>query len=294
VPVPAAVPDQLRRRPFLGTTATSAGLSTRARLRSSPWRRLFPDVYVHADVELTHELRVRAAVLRHPDAVVSGRSAAVLWGVPMAGPDDDVELTSFPGAHPVRTAGIRMRRADLEEREALRHDGMWVTSPEATAIELAGGPDVDEAVAAVDQLVVLGGADLTVVRRLADAALGPGCRRARRACALADGLAQSPQETRLRLLMRRGGLLAPVAQHRVVHGGRFVADVDFGWPAHRVAVEYDGLWHAEPGQFAKDRQRLNRLTAAGWRVVFVTAADLYRPDQLVARIAAALGPAVVR
>jgi very-short-patch-repair endonuclease len=272
VPVPAAVPDQLRRRPFLGTTATSAGLTTRARLRSSPWRRLFPDVYVHADVELTHDL----------------------WGVPMAGPDDDVELTSFPGAHPVRTAGIRMRRADLEEREALRHDGMWVSSPEATAVELAGGPDVDEAVAAVDQLVVLGGADLTVVRRLADAALGPGCRRARRACALADGLAQSPQETRLRLLMRRGGLPAPVAQHRVVHGGRFVADVDFGWPAHRVAVEYDGLWHAEPGQFAKDRQRLNRLTAAGWRVVFVTAADLYRPDQLVARIAAALGPAVVR
>jgi very-short-patch-repair endonuclease len=55
-----------------------------------------------------------------------------------------------------------------------------------------------------------------------------------------------------------------------------------------VALEYDGLWHAEPGQFAQDRERLNRLTAAGWRVVFVTAADLRRPEQLLARIAAAL------
>jgi very-short-patch-repair endonuclease len=55
-----------------------------------------------------------------------------------------------------------------------------------------------------------------------------------------------------------------------------------------VALEYDGHWHAEPGQFARDRARLNRLTAAGWRVVFVTAADLRRPDLLVARIAEAL------
>jgi very-short-patch-repair endonuclease len=54
------------------------------------------------------------------------------------------------------------------------------------------------------------------------------------------------------------------------------------------SVEYDGAWHAEPGQFARDRERLNRLQAAGWRVVFVTAADLYRPGDLVARIAAAL------
>jgi hypothetical protein len=38
-----------------------------------------------------------------------------------------------------------------------------------------------------------------------------------------------------------------------------------------------------------DRRRLNRLSAAGWRVPFVTAADLHRPEELVLRIAAALG-----
>ena len=63
--------------------------------------------------------------------------------------------------------------------------------------------------------------------------------------------------------------------------------MDFAWPGRRLALEYDGLWHAEPGQFARDRQRLNRLSAAGWRVVFVTAADLVRPVELVARLRAA-------
>ncbi len=66
-----------------------------------------------------------------------------------------------------------------------------------------------------------------------------------------------------------------------------MARVDFAWPGRRLAVEYDGAWHAEPGQFAADRRRLNRLTAAGRRVVFVTAEDLRRPQQMVARIAAA-------
>jgi very-short-patch-repair endonuclease len=55
-----------------------------------------------------------------------------------------------------------------------------------------------------------------------------------------------------------------------------------------VAVEYDGLWHAAPGQFAKDRRRLNELTAAGWKVVFVTAVDLGREVELLARLEAAL------
>jgi very-short-patch-repair endonuclease len=67
-----------------------------------------------------------------------------------------------------------------------------------------------------------------------------------------------------------------------------VARVDSVWPGRRVAVECDGLWHAEAGRFAADRERLNRLLEAGWRVVFGTAADLRRPERLIARITAEL------
>ena len=42
-----------------------------------------------------------------------------------------------------------------------------------------------------------------------------------------------------------------------------------------------------------DRRRLNRLTEAGWTVVFVTAADLHHPERVLARIAAALTRATV-
>ena len=67
-----------------------------------------------------------------------------------------------------------------------------------------------------------------------------------------------------------------------------MARVDFAWPEQRLAVEYEGLWHGERQQVARDRARLNALTRARWRVVFVTAADLHDPQRLIARIAQAL------
>ena len=288
MPPVALVPAELRERVFLGSAAVEAGLLSRRQLAGHSWRRLFQDVYVHHDVPVTHELRARGAVLLLPSAVLTGISAAALWGVELARPDEDVEVTLRPGTPMVRVRGLRSRRAQLRAGDVVRVRGLRVTTPAMTAVRLAGHLPTESAVCAVDQLVATGVVDLAAVRSRAASAYGPGSARARQAAALADGLAGSPQETRLRLLLGRSDLPAPVAQYEVRDGGRFVARVDFGWPEHRVAVEYDGLWHAEPGQFARDRERLNRLREAGWRVVFVTAADLRRPTALLVRIAAAL------
>jgi hypothetical protein len=290
VPRPPHQPAELRTaEPFLGWWAVDQGLLTPDQLRSSAWRTVFRGVYVHRDVPLTHEVRAAAACVLLPYAVVSGRSAAVLWGVDLADADADVEVTVPPRSHPIRVPHLHVRRAALPPGHRTYRRGVPVTSREATALRLAGLLSGDEGVVAVDQMVHAGRADLGAVRVLAALARGRGAARARTACALADGLAQSPQETRVRLLLHRSELPRPMAQHRVVDDrGHFVAIVDFGWPDQRVALEYDGLWHAEPGQFAKDRARLNRLTAAGWTVVFVTAADLRHTELLFARIAAAL------
>ena len=281
--------ELLSALPFLGWWAVDEGLLTVDQLRSSAWRKVFRGVYVHQGVPDSHELRARAACVLLPRAVVSGASAAVMWDVDLAGTEDDVEVTLPAGVHPVRMPGLRARRAWLprEQRTLLR--ATPVTTPEATAVRLAGLLPGDEAVVAVDRILATRAARLDDVRALAGSATGRGSARARRACSLADGVAGSPQETKLRLLIHRSGLPLPLAQHRVFDDrGRFVARVDFGWPEHRVAVEYDGLWHADAQQFPKDRQRLNRLGAAGWRVVFVTAADLHDPERLLRRIAAAL------
>jgi very-short-patch-repair endonuclease len=198
---------------FRGSEQVRAGRLTKAQLRSTAWRRLFPDVYACASLPIDHARRTRAAArLALPGAVVSGRSAGVLRGV-----------------------------------------------------------------------------DLDQLRASAAALGGPGCRQIRRAAALADGLAESPQETRVRLLLHRSRLPRPTAQY-TVRGprGQFVARVDFAWPDAKVAVEYEGVWHGQSQQVTRDRRRLNDLSAAGWTVVFVTAADLRDPVQLVARIAAAL------
>ncbi|MGX5655069.1 endonuclease domain-containing protein [Geodermatophilus nigrescens] len=292
--VPVQPPD-LVGPPFRGTAAVAAGLLTGDQLRSRAWRRLFRDVYVHREVPLTHELRaVAAAGVLLPGAVVSGRSAAVLWGVELAGPEDDVELTLPAGRHPVRAAGLRVRRARLTEADVMRRRGVPATLPLATALQLAGVLDGDEAVVAVDRLLASGLVDLAPLQLRAAALTGRGSARARAVCELADERSESPQETRLRLLLGRSGLPAPVPQVTVRVDGRFVARVDLAWPELRVGVEYDGAWHAEPGQFARDRRRLNALQAAGWTVVFVTAADLHRPEELLARVARALESARVR
>jgi hypothetical protein len=284
-PVPV-VPEQLRRGVFRGTTVVGQGLLTRNQLRGPAWRRLFEDVYIHVDRPVTHALRARAAAaLVVPGSVVTGRSAAVLWGVGLAEVGDEVELTVPPSWHPRRVRGVRVRRAVLPVGQVGRRRDVPVTTPEATALRLAASLSRDDAVVAVDQLLGTGLVDRASLGRLASSMRGAGSAQARAVCALADGLAESPQETRLRLLIGRSTLPAPVAQFNVVHEGRFIARVDFAWPDLRVAVEYDGLWHAEAGQFARDRQRLNRLDSAGWRVFFVTAADLRRPDLLIARLA---------
>lgn len=282
-------PPQLRGKFFRGSTIVAAGLLTAAQLRSTAWRRLFPDVYACASLPSTHRLRARAAVrLLLPGAVLSGRSAAVLWGVGLAATDDDVECTIPPASRAGAVRGIRVTRRALAAEEITERSGVRVTTPLRTALDLARIEPMDEAVVCLDQFIGSGRVTLAEVRAAADILTGPGCRLVRRAVAHADGLAGSPQETRLRLLLHRSSLPHPVAQFRVRHESRFVAKVDFAWPEAKIALEYEGWWHGQPQNVAKDRRRLNRLTAAGWTVIFVTAEDLADPVALTARIAAAL------
>jgi very-short-patch-repair endonuclease len=167
---------------------------------------------------------------------------------------------------------------------------LFCTTPLRTALDIARSEALVDAVVALDVLLARG-----LVRRsdlaAAAAALPPGrgTRRAVRAVDLADERAESPPESRLRLLLRLAGL-RPEPQHVVRDGdGRFVARVDLAFPEHRIAIEYDGAWHGRPGQLARDRRRLNDLVAAGWTVLHVTAADMHEPTVVVASVRALLG-----
>jgi hypothetical protein len=270
----------------------SAGVLTKDELRSSAWRRLRRDVYADAALAVDHRLLARGVGLVMPRAAaLGGRTAAALWGArDLVSADDAVEVVVPPGTRWTPGPGVVVRSAALDG-DVVR-DGPWLrwTDRVRTAVDLARRDGTDEAVVVLDRLVRARVVDLDAVHR-AVAAL-PRCRGsayARRAAALADGLAESPQETRLRLLLHRSGLPLPVAQYEVRSGGRFVARVDFAWPERRLALEYDGAWHGSPEQLPRDRRRLNGLASAGWRVHFVTKGDLRRPDVLLSAVARALG-----
>jgi hypothetical protein len=267
------------------------GILTPAQLRSAAWQRLRRDVYADARLAPSHRLQVVGVSLVMPgSAVFGGLTAATLWGATeLTTAGDDVEVVVPPGVRWTPGPGVRVRTAELGEDVVPDRPHLRRTARVRTAVDLIRRGVLDDAVVLLDRLVAARVVELPAVRAALDQLLpGRGTRLARQVAVLADGLAGSPQETRVRLLLHRSPLPRPVAQHVVRRDGRFVARVDFAWPEHRLALEYDGLWHGEPGQFQRDRRRLNALLAAGWRVVFVTAADLHHPERLLRRIAEAL------
>ena len=107
---------------------------------------------------------------------------------------------------------------------------------------------------------------------------------------LCDPGAESPQETRLRLLLLAGGLPRPVTQYEVRDAnGLFVARLDLAYPGRRIGIEYEGDHPRERTAFQRDLRRLNALRACGWTILRFAAADIYRdPARTVAIVRAAL------
>ncbi len=302
---PRPVPDDLLDRPFRGSEALDRGLLTRRQLRSGRWQRVLPDVHVAADVELTHQVLARAAMVLLPSAVVTGRSAAWLWGVDVDGPDGaaqsaPVEVT-VPAGGTTRVPGLLLRRRALPAHQVgcppwLRDvPTLW---PEHAALELAAeaGRGHLESVVVLDQFCETAPVTLAQLRALSLGWTGRGRRQLLAALADADGLAGSPPETRLRLGFRTAGLPAPVAQYDLrTAGGARVKRLDFAWPHLRFALEYDGSTHVvtstrREGRFdlPKDRRVLNQVQELGWRLFYVTAPDPHDMADLVTRVGAAL------
>lgn len=289
MPIAPSRPPELVGRVFRGSTAVRQGLLTKKQLRGTAWRRLRQDVYADAALPVTYRLLISAVGLTMPvGAGFTGRSAATLWGVQdIAAPEDPVDVILPAGTRWNPGPGVRVRSVP-HGRELVRR-GRWLCASRVdTAVDLIrwAGSEA-EAVVLLDSLCHEGMVRLEDVRE-AVGALSPcrGSARARRATELADGLAESPQETRLRLVLIRNGLPPPVAQFRVFDDEGFVARTDLAYPELKIAIEYDGLWHGERQAFLSDRRRLNRLVAAGWVVLHVTANDLRQPERLAARVRA--------
>jgi hypothetical protein len=278
--------------PFRGRVAVAAGLVTRRQLAGPRWRRLFPDVYAAAGLPLDHATWCRAAVLAAgPRGVLSGRSAAQVWGADLLTPDTIVEVTV---PHQVRLAqrpGLTMIRSHLRRPDVARIAGLPVTSAVRTAFDLGRRPPLVDAVVALDALLHTRALSLDqVVRYADDHPAWPGAALLRQALALADAGAESPMETRTRLVLILGELPRPVTQFEVRDAsGRLIGRLDLAYPDDLVGIEYEGDHHRAKAQFQRDLRRLNALQAMGWQVLRFGPSDIYHnPDAVLAQVRAAL------
>jgi very-short-patch-repair endonuclease len=273
---------------FRGSEAVAAGLVTRRQLVPPRYQRVFRDVYVPAATALTHELRCECAALALPaDAVITGRSAATLRGVQLALPGDPVEVIAGLQTRLFRRAGVDLRRCEVRADEAQPWSRIRLATRRRTAFDLLLDRPLPDTVADLDAVLRAGLVGRSELELFMTGRHDCGIVQARRALGLADLRAQSRPESRLRVHLVLDGL-SPEVQFRVQHAGRWVATVDLAFPRHRLAIEYDGVWHGAPLQVGSDRERLNRLHAAGWEVVFVTREHLRDPHRVICTVRAAL------
>jgi very-short-patch-repair endonuclease len=109
-------------------------------------------------------------------------------------------------------------------------------------------------------------------------------RRLEEAAALIDPRAESPGETRMRLVLLDAGIRGFVVNQRVaMPGSTRHRRVDLAFPDQRIAFEYQGDHHRDPRQWREDMSRVADLESVGWSVTFVNADDLRHPEALAAR-----------
>ncbi|WP_199254058.1 DUF559 domain-containing protein [Mycolicibacterium mengxianglii] len=275
-------------QPFRGSLALQRGMVTRNDLRRK-CRRLFNDVYISSSADITALTMVKAAwVWAGPDAVLCGRSAAAVLGTKWLSPSDPVELVR---AHRQSPKGIAVRSYILALEDIRQDRGMRITTPARTAFDIGRKLPAEQAVPVLDALMNATGLKPTDVMALADSRpRARGVRLLRTALGLADGGAESPKETEVRLLLGAAGLPKPETQIKFFdeYGEAYIR-VDMGWRQWKVAVEYDGVQHwTNARQRSWDIERIALLEAMGWVVVRVSAEMLRRPQLVVDRVRAKL------
>ena len=291
--------------PFTRSEALSCGYTPKAiehRLRNGRWRRLRPGIYAEhhvigacKDPPQRHALHVAAAVLAQGsgDTAGSHHSAAFIYGFALLRkPKPEVTVTRTPrGRGRAARAGVHVHPAALPAEHVRKEDGVALTSPARTVIDLARALTYEESVVLADSALRQGHTS----RHALDDVLRycrtwPGISRASRAVRFADPHAESALESLARLLFATYGLPPPQTQVILGDDWEAIARVDFYWPEYGIVGEADGMlkYDNRPHALRAEKLRQERLAEAGYEVVRFTWDDVvYRPRQTVERIRAA-------
>lgn len=213
-----------------------------------------------------------AAVLSAgPDAVLSHRSAAALWGLlpPSSIPIEVTRPRRFRSR-----SGLRAHCSAIGSDEVAKLDGIPVTSMSRTLFDLATVVNRHRLETAFNEVEVRGLTDrLSVVdllerypRRRGSAALRAIMADEKKA----RGITKKELERRFAAVLAGTDLPRPRRNADLAVGGRFY-EVDCLWADRRLIVELDGrATHGTARAFERDREKDRLLLVDGWRVTRIT------------------------
>jgi very-short-patch-repair endonuclease len=247
------------------------------RLKRGALRQVHRGVYTMGHRLLSQQGRWMAAVLAcGPDAVLSHRAAAALWG--MRG-GAWVEVTVRNGLR--GRVGFEVHRANLPPDERTTHRGIPTTTVPRTLLDLSAVVATRHLRSALREAEHRQLTDpLSLHDLVARYPRRPGLKAIRsllNEASIGARIIRSELEERFQDFVIRAGL--PLPQTNVVIEGY---EVDCVWPGQRLIVELDGhATHSPAHAFELDRSRDRRLEAAGWRVIRITWRQLEQEPELV-------------
>lgn len=241
----------------------------------------------------------------HPAGAISHFSAAVAWELPLLRSRSDVHVVRPHCRGSRSTDGIVSHRSDVGEDPVDLAHGVTATSLARTVVDSCASTTFTEAVVIADAALarLVGDSRLqppalddrqeperTRLLQLVDWRRPVGAAVARKAIQFADCRAESPAESRGRVLFAGLPLPTPIPQFEV-RTGRARRFPDFAFVELGVLVEIDGNVKLDSpyskdalAALKKERLRQLELQDAGWEVVRLTWADLARPQTVLGRI----------
>ena len=260
-------------------TAAEVRVARGAYLSAASWQRL--------NARERYLARVRAvAETRRTRPVLSHWSAAAVHGLPIMGGWPQEVHTSAPPASGGRSRNSVVRHAALlSDADIVTVDGMLVTSPARTAVDLATVGTFMAGALIVDRVLHVNRHDPSAVPNVTKACLHDtweralpfrGHRRALRVIDFGVDCSDSALETVSRVNMMVIGCPRPLLQTPYSDYQGFIGEVDFDWPEFGVVGEADGAVKYFAPAFGSGRtpeqillaekDRHDRLTALPKRV----------------------------
>jgi very-short-patch-repair endonuclease len=261
--------------------------SIKHRIKTGRLHRHGRGVYVVGRPEISQKGHWIAAVLScGPNALLSHRSAATLWGIVRPVVEDEIDVVVPHGAPRRPRPGIRVhRRSDLDTEHRREVSGIPLTDPTSTLVDFAScAPEwqVEHAINDADRLDLVDPETLRATIQGLPPRPGMACVRRLLGC---DALTDTGLESKFMAIVRAANLLRPETQVWV-SGYR----VDFYWAKLGLVVEVDG-WrhHRTAGEQANDHRRDQAHTAAGLTTLrFAESQVRYRPEEVRRRLTAVI------